>query len=82
MKQLLIESPILFTPSSQNNQANSSAEGIHITQEQATQYIDDSRRELYDIVRYHERLIGQDMKHRLRSAPPTMMPASVREPNW
>lgn len=50
--------------------------------ETTTNYIEDSRKEVYDIVRFQRRLQGQEMKHPLRTAPPSMMPPYPTEPNY
>jgi len=52
------------------------------TQQVVESYISDSRRELFDLVRYNTRIQGAEQKHRLRSAPPTLMPANVHEANF
>ena len=54
------------------------------TQEAAQAYIDDSRRMLFEVVRYNRRvpMAGQRMKHNLRTLPPTFAPARDPEPNF
>ena len=50
--------------------------------ESATSYIDDSRRQLFEIVRFNRRLYGQRQKHNLKTAPPGLFPARNPEPNF
>jgi len=50
--------------------------------ETTTSYIEDSRKEVYDIVRFQRRLQGQEMKHPLKTAPPSLMPPYSMEQNW
>lgn len=50
--------------------------------EQATQYITESKQRIYDINRYHYRLPGQNLKHNLRTMPPSMAPGFIPEQNW
>jgi len=50
--------------------------------ESAVGYIEDSRRQLFEIVRYNKRLYGQRQKHNLKTAPPGMFPGKNPEPNF
>jgi hypothetical protein len=50
--------------------------------ESATSYIDSSRRQVFEIVRFNRRLYGQDWKANLRTMLPTMKPARNPEPNF
>ena len=50
-------------------------------QEIAQNYIDDSMKALYAIIRYNQRLQGQRQKHRSHTMPPTMAPANIPELN-
>lgn len=51
--------------------------------EQAQGYVDDSRREIFKIVRYNHRLYGQRRKsHMSRTMPPGMQPPAFPEPDF
>jgi hypothetical protein len=49
--------------------------------EAAQNYINDSKRELFEITKFTRRIPGQQFRHRLRTALPTMMPGYVPELN-
>jgi hypothetical protein len=51
--------------------------------DQATQYVDDSKRQIYAMKRYTHRLPGQERKsHLSRTIPPNFQPASVPEQDF
>lgn len=51
--------------------------------EQAQQYIDQSRRDTFAIIRFNHRLWGQEFKSNLsRTVPPTMQPPDLPEANF
>jgi len=51
--------------------------------EAATSYIEDSRRELFRMIRFNMRIPGQERKsHISRTMPPTMHPATMPEPDF
>jgi hypothetical protein len=49
--------------------------------EAAQNYINDSKRDLFEIIKFTRRIPGQQWKHNLRTAPPTMMPGYTPELN-
>jgi len=49
--------------------------------ESAQNYINDSRKDLFELTKFTRRIPGQQIKHNLRTAPPSMMPGYVPEPN-
>ncbi len=48
----------------------------------AQSYIEDSRKELFRIIRFNHRLIGQRMKHPIHTMPPGMAPPAYTEPDF
>ena len=51
--------------------------------EQATAYIEDSRRNTYGVIRFNHRLWGQELKSNLsRTVPPSMQPPDLPEANF
>lgn len=51
-------------------------------QEAATQYIEESKKMLYSMMRFQSRIFGQEMKSPLRTMPPTFQPPVPPEPNF
>jgi hypothetical protein len=49
--------------------------------EAAQNYVNDSKRELFEIIKYTRRIPGQQLKSNLRVMPPTMQPGYVPELN-
>jgi len=53
------------------------------TNESAASYIEDARREVFKIIRFNHRLVGQKMKSNVsRTMPPTMQPPTMPEPDF
>lgn len=51
--------------------------------EAATAYVDDSRRELFKMIRFNVRILGQVSKSNVsRTMPPTMQPPTAPEPDF
>jgi hypothetical protein len=51
--------------------------------DQATQYVDDSKKQIFAIKRYNHRVPGQERKsHLSRTIPPNFQPAAVPEPDF
>jgi len=44
------------------------------TNEVAQSYVEEAKRKLYEIIRYSRRIPGQQLRHNLRSMPPSMAP--------
>lgn len=51
------------------------------TQDSGMNYVEDAKKELYDIVKFQRRLFGQEFKSSIRTMPPTMQPPFITENN-